>query len=42
VRRELRDRLRPAHLIGWASGRSSRPSESFVGRTTATGTKVTS
>jgi hypothetical protein len=42
VRRELRARLHPTHLIGWASGRSSRPSESFVGRTSATGTNVTS
>lgn len=42
VRRELRARFRPAHLIGWASGRSSRPSEAFVGRMSATGTNVTS
>jgi biofilm PGA synthesis N-glycosyltransferase PgaC len=42
VRRELRERLRPAHLLGWASGRSSRPSESFVGHMGAIDTNVSS
>ena len=42
VRRELRGRLRPAHLLGWASGRSSRPSEAFVGRMSAIDTNVSS
>jgi biofilm PGA synthesis N-glycosyltransferase PgaC len=41
VRRELRDRLRPAHLFRWATGRSSRPAEAFVGRTKASNTNVT-
>jgi poly-beta-1,6-N-acetyl-D-glucosamine synthase len=41
VRRELRGRLRPTHLIGWASGRSSRPSGPFVQRTAARSTNVT-
>jgi biofilm PGA synthesis N-glycosyltransferase PgaC len=42
VRRELRERLRPTHLIGWATGRSSRPSESFVGHMGAIDTNVSS
>lgn len=42
VRRELRERLRPAHLLGWASGRSSRPSEAFVGHMGAIDTNVSS
>jgi poly-beta-1,6-N-acetyl-D-glucosamine synthase len=32
VRRELRGRLRPTRLLGWASGTSSGPSEAFVQR----------
>jgi biofilm PGA synthesis N-glycosyltransferase PgaC len=32
VRRELRGRLVPTRLIGWATGTSSRPSEAFVQR----------
>jgi biofilm PGA synthesis N-glycosyltransferase PgaC len=42
VRRELRERLRPAHLLGWASGRSSRPSGAFVGHMGAIDTNVSS